>query len=39
VTGFCEHGNELSVPKNVGKFFSSYETPGFPRMTQLHGVN
>jgi hypothetical protein len=29
----------LRIPKNVGKFLSSYATGGFSRRTQLHGVS
>jgi hypothetical protein len=31
--------NNLGVPQNVGNFLSSWETGGFSRKTQLHGVS
>jgi hypothetical protein len=35
VEGSCEHGNELGVPQNAGKFLSGYKVGGFSRSAQL----
>jgi hypothetical protein len=35
----CEHGNDPSGSKNVGKFLSSCTTGNFSRRAQLHGVS
>jgi hypothetical protein len=39
VEGACEHGNNLGVPQNIGKFLSNSTISGFLRRVQLLGVS
>jgi hypothetical protein len=39
VEDYCEHGNESSGSKDVGKFLSNCATGGFSRRAHLHGVS